>query len=134
MNDPRTVIFNMPLYIEVKTKTKGTKKYYINLNNYRNWHYQVSNKLKIHYKNLVQMQLSKNLKMERCRLEFTLFKGTRRRSDRANVLSISEKFFCDALVDSGVLKDDNDDYIQSTLYKSGEIDKENPRVEIKLIK
>jgi hypothetical protein len=36
-------------------------------------------------------------------------------------------------VQAGVLKDDNDKYINSTLYKTGEIDKDNPRVEIRMV-
>ena len=46
------------------------------------------------------------------------------------MLSIHEKFFCDAMTEYGCIADDNDDYIKSTKYLSGGIDKENPRVEI----
>lgn len=117
----------MPLYI-----VKAGKKRYINLNNYRNWHYQVSNQLKIAYKNIVnqEMQQFRLLKLNKIALTFILYKGDKRKVDRANVLSIHEKFFCDALVDLGYLPDDNDNYIQSTHYYSGDLDRLNPRVDV----
>lgn len=73
----------------------------------------------------------KDLKFENpIRLTFVLRKKDKRKIDRANVLSIHEKFFCDALVELGCIPDDNDNYIESTHYYSGEIDKEYPRVDI----
>jgi len=61
-----------------------------------------------------------------------MFRGDNRRVDRANVLSIHEKFFCDALTKHGFIPDDNDKHIKSTHYYSGGIDKLNPRVEIEI--
>jgi len=63
------------------------------------------------------------------KLTLTYYKGSKRRTDRANILSIHEKFLCDALVECGLISDDNDNIIKSTTYLSGNIDKENPRVE-----
>ena len=63
-------------------------------------------------------------------LSFYLFSPDRRNRDRANVLNIVEKFFCDALTHYGCIVDDCDKYIESTHYYSGEIDKSNPRVEV----
>jgi len=67
------------------------------------------------------------------KLNFTLWKKDRRVGDRANVLSIIEKFFCDALVEYGCLEDDNDGYISEQSYRTGGIDKDFPRVEIEII-
>jgi hypothetical protein len=33
----------------------------------------------------------------------------------------------------GVIPDDNDDYIKSSFYQSGGLDRDNPRVDIKII-
>ena len=63
-------------------------------------------------------------------LEFTLFKSSKRKIDRSNILCIVEKYFCDALVHYGCVGDDNDNYINSTKYLTGGIDKANPRAEI----
>ena len=126
---------SVPLFVRLtKNTTKGKK--IINLNNYRNWHFIVNSKAKIAYMEQLKESLS-GLKFKgRISLNFVLYKGTRRKSDRANVLSIHEKFFCDALTHYGCIPDDDDDIIESTHYSSGHLDKENPRVEIyiKLIK
>jgi hypothetical protein len=63
-------------------------------------------------------------------ISFKLVRGDKRRVDRSNILSIHEKFFCDAIVDLGIIPDDNDKHINKTLYESGEICKIKPRVEI----
>lgn len=113
--------FEAPLYlVTAKNKLKG-KKYYINMNQYRNWRFAVSNAIKIEYKNIVSTQFT-NLKLS-CpiKLTFTLHRNDKRKGDRANVLSIHEKFFCDALVESGCLPDDNDEFIISTTYLTGDI-------------
>lgn len=121
------IVVSMPLYIVTGVKKK--KKNYINLNQYRNWHFQLSNKLKIAYKDIAYPQI-KDLSFQKISLSFILYKGSNRKLDRSNVLSIHEKFFCDALVESGCIPDDNDDYIISTQYSTGGIDKSNPRVDI----
>lgn len=113
---------SLPLAVQI-----GKKKYRINLNNYRNWHYIVSNKIKQEYKRLIAPQLE-GLKFDKVELHFTLYKASKRKLDRANVLCISEKFASDALVECGVIEDDNDQFVKSTHYYTGGIDKENPRV------
>jgi len=128
---PRYYTFSMPLYIQLSKSEKG-KKYHLNLNNYRNWHYQVSNNLKKAYKEIAKSKL-KTHKFGLMDITFTLWKKDRRRIDRANPLSIHEKFFCDALTELGCIPDDNDEYIYSTTYLTGGIDKENPRVDIEII-
>lgn len=128
---PKYYTFNMPLYFKLSKSDKG-KKYHINLNNYRNWHYQVSNNLKKLYKACASHQLE-GLKFGQIDITFKLWKASRRRIDRANPLSIHEKFFCDALTELACIPDDNDDYINSTTYLTGGIDKDNPRVEIEVI-
>lgn len=122
----REIIINSPLYI-----IKSGKKRHLNLNNYRNWHYQLSNNLKIAYLKIIAPQLL-NTWLDTIKIDFTFYKPTKRKYDRSNVLSIHEKFFCDAMVKLGCIKDDNDDFIESTHYYDGGIDRENPRVEIKI--
>ncbi len=125
------ITISMPLC--VRWGVKKPKNFYFNLNNYRNWHYQVSNNLKKWYKEtahvaLCESDLPRHNKL--IKLEYVLWKGSKRKMDRGNVLSVHEKFFCDALTELGYIPDDNDDYIESSFFRTGGIDRENPRVDI----
>jgi hypothetical protein len=124
--------FTAPSYIILSKKLNG-KKYHINLNQYRNWHFQVNNNLKTKYCELMYDQLSGIKFKSPIRLIFTMIRGDNRKIDRSNVLCIHEKFFCDALVYYNCIKDDNDNFIQETIYRTGKIDKNNPRIEIEVI-
>ena len=126
---------DVPLFVRLTKKTPKGKKI-INLNNYRNWHFIVNSKAKIAYSEQLKEVLSPLKFKKRISLHFVLFKGSKRKSDRANVLSIHEKFFCDALTHYGCIPDDDDEVIESTHYSGGGLDRENPRVEvyIKLLK
>ena len=127
------MIIKLPLAVFLPRKTMPEKKYTINLNYYRNWKFFVSNQIKEVYKECLEDTL-KNLRFKgKITLIFTLYWGSKRRVDRSNVLSIQEKFFCDALTFYGCIADDNDNYIEETRYRTGDIDKENPRVEVEII-
>jgi Holliday junction resolvase RusA-like endonuclease len=119
-----------PLFVTLPRKTKEDRKMILNLNNYRNWHYLVNNKIKEIYTDEMSSQL-KDLKLKTpIILKLKLFPASNRVHDRSNVVCIQEKFFCDALVHYGCIEDDNNKYITSTSFHSGEVDKDNPRVEI----
>ena len=119
----------VPLSIILAKSGQG-KKYYLNLNNYRNWHYQVNNNLKKRFaEDLIDQLYRKKLKTPIV-IKFYLYKGSRIRTDRSNILSIIDKYFCDALTHYKCIPDDNDDYIDHTEYYTDGIDKDNPRCEI----
>ena len=119
-----------PLFVDLPRKTKKDKRVYLNLNYFRNLHFVVNNQAKVIYCEQMKNQLE-GLKLKTpIVLTFILYRKDKRKGDRANPLSICEKFFCDALVHWKCIKDDNDDFIKSTHYYSGGIDRENPRVEI----
>jgi hypothetical protein len=121
-----------PLIVIIPRKTKDDKKIYLNLNVYRNLHFIVNNQAKEIYCKLMEKKLKGIKFKDQIDITFTLFKSSNRKIDRSNVLSIVEKFFCDALVHHKCIPDDNDDYIKATHYKSGGLDRENPRVEIEI--
>jgi hypothetical protein len=123
----------LPLFVMLPRKTMPPKKYIVNLNNYRNWHYIVSNMVKAQYAEEIKEKLAGFKFRGKIVIKFYLFKGSRRTSDRSNVLCIQEKFFCDALVHCGCLPDDSDEFIDHTEYYTGCLDKENPRVEAEII-
>ena len=111
-------------------KTMDDRKYGLNLNYYRNWKHIVSNHIKVKYKELLKDQIDKLPKFDKISLELILWTNNKRRIDRSNVLCIVEKFFLDALVELGKLEDDNDEFVISTHYSTGGVDKGNGRVEI----
>ena len=122
------MILDSPLSVQTARQTE----FILNINNYRNTHYHTLNKAKINYKAVMAEQILKLPKMEKVWLHYTLYPKTKRRTDISNVLSIHDKFFCDALVEFGIIPDDNYHYIDQVIYEFGSVDPENPRVEIEL--
>ena len=123
---------SIPISIITAKSGKG-KRYYLNLNNYRNWHYQTSNAIKTKYCESLESIL-KDVKLSTpIELHFILWNGSKRKIDRANIISIVEKNLCDALTHYKCIEDDSDDYISSSHYITGGIDKENPRCDVIII-
>jgi hypothetical protein len=113
-------------------KSNG-KSWSINLNHYRNTYYRTLNNLKISYKEEMTLQIKKLPLLTKIKIIYTLYPATRRLCDVANVCSITDKFFCDSLVELEIIKDDNYLYIPEVNYVFGNVDKLNPRVEILII-
>lgn len=88
--------------------------------------------MKIKYKSIMAEQISSLPLFDKVRVTFTLFPKTRRLCDIGNVCSVHSKFFLDALVELGKIEDDNYLFIPNEEYLMGEVDKDNPRVEIKI--
>jgi Holliday junction resolvase RusA-like endonuclease len=128
-----TYTLTLPLCVFLPRKTRPARKCILNLNNYRNWQFHLSNALKHAYCTALEQQLSGLTLKPPILLKFTLYRGNRRLGDRSNVLSVQEKFLCDALTHYGCITDDNDDYIAGTSYRTGAIDKANPRVECEIL-
>lgn len=106
------------------------KKYIINLNNYHTWHHHVRNKIKKAYVAAIMYQLGGTKFQTPIGLNLKYFKSSRRKCDRANIYSLHEKFFCDALTQLGCIADDSDEYIAYSKTEKVVYDKENGRVEI----
>ena len=119
-----------PLYVVFPRKTKKDKKCYINLNTFRNTKYIVNNLIKIRFKEALKDQIDKLPKLGKISLEFILFKNSNRKIDRSNICCIIEKFLCDSLVEYSKLEDDNDEFIISTTYTTGGVEKGNGRCEV----
>ena len=116
-----------PLFIEIGVKKK--RKVYLNLNTYRNLHYQTNNQVKRAYSALIGKQIPK-VSYDNIKITYTLYIGTLGEVDISNVCSIVDKFFCDAMVTRGVIVDDNYKFLKEVVYKFGDLDRENPRVMI----
>ena len=119
-------VIDSPLSVALSSK----KKFILNLNNYRNASYFTLNTAKKKYKKAISSQLKQLPRFDRIRLTYCFFPSTKRRYDVANVCSVVDKFFCDALVETGHIEDDNYHFIPNVLYCIGSLDKKNPRVQI----
>ena len=124
----REYLISLPLFLEVGTKTK--KRYYINLNGYRNWCYRVSNVLKQQYKQEVEEVISTLPNMNKISMTYYIYYPNNRVIDLDNIGSISAKFFQDALVSYGKIIDDNYKFITDIKFEFGGVDKDNPRVDV----
>jgi hypothetical protein len=87
----------------------GRKKFMLNLNVYRNSHFQSLSDAKIQFTKdfiLEHRDFLKN-KFQSVKITYTIIPHNKVMFDIQNVLSIVDKFFCDALVKSGIIPDDN---------------------------
>lgn len=104
----------------------------LNLNVYRNSHPMVLNNAKKTFKGMMIPLMVDLPKFHKVEIRYKLFPKTKRLCDVSNVCSIVDKFFCDALVELGKIEDDNYLFIPKVTYEIGEVDKHNPRVEIRI--
>lgn len=113
---------------------KKRKKYYLNLNNYRNRHFIVSNNLKKLFKETIQKQIIniKPIKWQ-IKLVFTYYARSKLVGDLENHCIVIDKFLQDALVENNIIPEDNCNIITEVIYIFWGIDKENPRVECVII-
>lgn len=119
-----------PFRQRVPMKRVKDKLYSINLNQYRNWHPMVENKVKKQYSDDLEDQLSGLTFNGPITLDYQVFKPTRARLDKMNVIAITSKYFQDALVNWECIPDDNDDFIKDEFVRPTIYDKNNGRVEI----
>lgn len=110
----------------------------MNLNAFRNWHYQTSNNLKKRFKALVQVELIERHLLDYkitqypVSVTYTLYFRDKSNVDLANVCTVVDKFTLDALVEFGILEDDCYKYVNNVKYVWGGVDKENPRCEVEI--
>lgn len=128
----------LPLHVVLPRK-KQARLFALNLNIYRNTHYIVLNQAKALYKEKVEQAVFDAYEdgegpRGECPLIFTytVFPANNRAFDLANILPIVQKFTDDALIELGIIKDDNHKIIPAINYRFGKVDKENPRVELEI--
>jgi len=119
-----------PLFITLPRKTVKDKRIALNMNTYRNLHHRISNDAKKAYSEALREQL-RNLSIQTpVEVTYKVYKGSKRRLDKMNVISVVSKFLLDSITDYGCWEDDNDDYVKTETILPTELDRENPRVEI----
>lgn len=120
---------SVPIKLEVGVVKKKT--YYLNLNGYRNWQFQLNNQLKKTFKIQVAEKIRELTPVTgTCRITYTIYYPTRRLFDIDNIGSVITKFTHDALVEFGILEDDNYTVVEEITYKFGGIDKDDPRCDV----
>jgi hypothetical protein len=117
---------SVPLSVPVSKK----KKFYLNLNQYRNAHHHTLAKAKVNYHDILEPLLAHLPRFHRIELTYTLFPGTRQLCDVSNICTIVDKFFSDSLVSCKKIEDDNLEFVPSVRFRYGGVDKFNPRVEV----
>jgi Holliday junction resolvase RusA-like endonuclease len=120
------------LHCPIKIKVSSKKYFIINLNNYRNAHYFTLNKAKQEFSSLMGDQIILIPPLNKIKIEYIVYPQSARKLDINNIVSIVDKFLCDALVNFNVIKDDNYNVVVGISAKFGNIDKKYPRVEAKI--
>lgn len=129
------IIKNLPLSVEYRFHKKLNKfiKFILNLNNYRNLDYISLNTTKIKYKELINPILDTiEPIVDNSELEFIYlyYSKSKRLFDISNPCSILDKYICDAIVEKGIIPEDNISIIKKVSYEYAGIDKLNPRVDL----
>lgn len=119
-----------PFHVMLPRKTKADKKMPINLNAYRNWHPMVESQVKKKYAEIMWPQIQHLVFDGEVEITYQVFKPSKRRLDKMNVLSITSKYLLDAISEAGCWEDDNDDIVKDEHLKPTELDRNNPRVEV----
>lgn len=117
---------SLPLRVPISKK----KFFSLNLNLYRNAHYQTLDRAKKNFHEIARELIRGIPHLEACSLEYVLYPATRQLCDVSNVCSIADKFFSDVLVSQGVILDDNYQVISSVDFRFGAVDKLNPRIDV----
>lgn len=121
----------VPTHLNPKRGSKG-KKIPLNLNWYRNAMYYLQNTAKQAFKQMLKDELESVEFKGKVSIKYTLYVGTKKKSDLNNWISIVDKFFQDSLVYYKCIEDDNYDVIPYTSSSYGGYDKGNARVSIKV--
>ncbi len=116
----RSFTIRLPIYVETGVRKK--RKHYLNLNLYRNLPFHLNNSLKKEFKRLITPLLPTDIHYEKFNLEYLLYLPNLLKRDIANVLSVTDKFFSDALVEAGVVPDDNYLHLRKVVYQYGGMD------------
>lgn len=117
------------IVLPLSVKQTKAKWFHLNLNVYRNTHYQTLNTVKVNYAKLIAKRIAKLPTFsEKIAIQYTLYVGSKRKCDISNVCCIVDKFFCDELTKACKIPDDNYDVIPEVSYCFGGYRKNHPHV------
>lgn len=110
---------------------KGKSRYSLNLNQYRNWFYRLSNDIKKKFKYEVSSSLDFKV-VGQVGIEYEYYAPNKRKVDLMNVVSVVDKFFQDAMVERGCIEADDTSVVIQVGCRYAGIDRENPRIEARV--
>ena len=121
-----------PLFVTLPRKTVKDKRIALNMNTYRNLHHRISNDAKKAYSEALREQLEGLVIQTPVEVTYKVYKASKRRLDKMNVVSVVSKFLLDSVTEYGCWEDDNDDHVKKETILPTELDRDNPRVEINI--
>lgn len=124
----------LPLTVTLPRKTTADKKISLSLNWYRNAKFFQSNDAKQIFKAAVHAEVVRaglNKLPVPAHFKYRYFFA--RKSDVGNFHAVIEKFLLDALVELGVLPEDNCEVVPGGEYRFAGYDKTSPRVELEIV-
>lgn len=128
------ITLQLPLDVWIPRKTGEDKRIALNLNIYRNAHHYTLNAAKAIMKEIVAKEVERlgiqPIGKGPWRFTYTIYPATGRSFDLANVGPVVQKFTDDALIECGIIPDDNYKIVIPGGYPFGGVDKENPRAEL----
>jgi len=119
-----------PMYVDLERKTKKDRRVYVNMNSYGNVNHFINNQVKKKFKDIVSSQLVGVKIPTPVEIFYQVFKPTKRRLDKMNVIAVTSKYLLDAITETGCWEDDNDDYVKTETILPTVYDKGNGMVEI----
>jgi hypothetical protein len=120
---------SVPISVPVTKK----KKFYLNLNQYRNAHHFTLSKAKVNFHEIVAPRVRHLPRYDTVTLIYTLYTGTEQLCDTNNICSIVDKFFSDVLVTCNKIEDDNRKIVVGSFFQYGGVDRTDPRVDVTII-
>lgn len=129
MNSVNEIKIDLPLFVFVSK----VRKKWLTLNSYRNWHYKVSNNCKKKFKEDIKHLLDFRLD-GKVKIDYEYYAPDKRKRDLMNVISVIDKFFQDAMVESGCIEADDISIVVEVNSRYMGIDRERPRLEVTIKK
>jgi len=122
----------MKFILPLRVHKSKNKLFSLNLNAWRNAHYQVLNKTKKEFKEIFKRKYGYAARMFKApvRITYTIFFANKRNTDLGNVGAIIGKYAEDCLVELQYLEDDSRKIVKEIRYKDGGVDREDPRCEM----
>lgn len=112
-----TYYFEFPLFVDIPKKTKKDERYWLNLNKYRNTqHFKLNTVKAIFHEQMKAQMMPLRRFTGPVRIHYDIYFHSNGRADTGNYSSVVSKFFEDALVEHGLLKDDSSKDILFTSY------------------
>ena len=127
--------FDLFLVSPLLIKAGKKKDFILNLNKYRSAHFRTLSDAKKNYNDYIA-KLNLNTGDEGfpfkkpVRFHYFYYPKSNRSYDRMNVLSIVDKFLCDALIKEKILIDDNYKLVLTPAFYHAKVDRINPRMEV----